>query len=346
MRIGEARRTLIAALLTFVTLPCLLRAQSSPSDRMQEHRERAEHCLEVHDFAGAEHEYREMLAIDPQSSSAWTGLGVLLYGSGRAEAAYEALQKALSIDPAAPRAELFLALSESDLRHCKEATPLLTKYFTAEPHGNLQRVTGLALLACTAGASDPIEALETAAHLKQLYPDDADVLFASAELYTRMWNDAAGELMARHPESYRVHELAGEVDEAQNNYEQAIREYSLTIEQNPKLPQMHYRIGQLYLRQGATDADDRAMAEFQKEKLVDPQSAVSDLAMGDIYLHGHKLTKHAHSMRKQPALTLRLSKRGSDSQRSCWNEGTRMLPFASCRQSSPIIPKVRKPTTF
>lgn len=289
MRIGEARQTIIAAWLALAILPGLLSGQSLSPDRMLEHREKAEQALKAHDLAAAEHEYREMLAIDPQSSSAWTGLGVLLYGSGRAEAAYEALQKALSIDPAAPRAELFLALSESDLRNCKEATPLLIKYFATEPHGRLQRLTGLALLGCTAEASDPLPALQTAARLKQLYPDDADILFESAELYTRMWNESASELMAKHPDSYRVHELAGEVDEAQNNYDQAIREYSLAIEQNPKLPQMHYRIGQIYLRQAAADADDKAMIEFQKEKLVDPQSAVSDLAMGDIDMHEHKL---------------------------------------------------------
>jgi predicted Zn-dependent protease len=276
-------------LLALVTLPGLLCGQSASPDRLQEHRERAEQDLKAHDLAGAEHEYREMLAVDPQNVSAWTGLGVLLYGSGRAGDAHAALQKALIIDPAAPRAELFLALSEADLRKCDAATPLLSKYFATEAQGNLQRLTGLALLGCTAGASDPLPALQTAARLKQLYPGDADVLFESAELYTRMWNESASELMAKHPESYRVHELAGEVNEAQNNYDQAIREYSLALEQNPRLPQMHYRIGQLYLRQAAADADDKAMVEFAKEKQVNPQSAVSDLAMGDIDLHDHKL---------------------------------------------------------
>jgi tetratricopeptide (TPR) repeat protein len=306
MRIGEARQTIIAAWLALITLPGSLSGQSLSQDRMHEHREKAEQALKAHDLTLAEHEYREMLAIDPQSSAAWTGLGVLLYGSGRAEAAHETLQKALSIDPAESRAELFLALSESDLRKCKEAAPILIKYFATEPRGHLQRLTGLALLGCEAGASDPLPAVQTAARLKQLYPDDADVLFESTQLYTRMWNETAGELMATHPESYRVHELAGEVQEAQNNYDQAIREYSLAIEQNPKLPQMHYRIGQLYLRQAAADADHRAMIEFQKEKLVDPQSAVSDLAMGDLEMHGHKLDQaqplYEEAIRLDPTL--------------------------------------------
>jgi tetratricopeptide (TPR) repeat protein len=252
---------------------------------------RAEQSLRAGDLANAEREYHEMLALDPQNSQAWTGLGVLLYGSGRAEQAEDALKKALNIDPAAKHAELFLGLSQADLSQCKQATPILSKYFASEPTGKLQRLTGLALLGCAAGDSDPLPALQTVVRLKQLYPGDPDVLYESAELFTRLWNENAGELMAKHPDSYRVHQLAGEVYEAQNNYDQAIREYSLALQNNPKLPEMHYRIGQLYLHQGSEEVDEKAMNEFRQEKAINPVSAVSDLAMADIEMHRHNLDK-------------------------------------------------------
>jgi len=232
-----------------------------------------------------------MVAIDPQSSEAWTGLGVVLYGTGKADLAMPALEKALKLDPSSTRAELFLGLSEADMRKCAEATPLLTKHFQSEPVGNLQRLTGLALLSCTVGAANALPALETAQKLQQLYPNDADVLYESAELYTRLWNGVAGALIAQHPDSFRVHQLAGEVYEAKNNYPQAIREYSLALERNPKLPQMHYRIGQLYLHQDSEDVDQKAMEEFRQEKAIDPDSAVTDLAMAGIEMHRHELDK-------------------------------------------------------
>jgi predicted Zn-dependent protease len=149
-------------------------------------------------------------------------------------------------------------------------------------------------------------ALRTVARLKQLYPDDADVLYESAELYTRLWTEDAGELMAKHPDSYRVHQLAGEVYEAQNNYDQAIREYSLALDANPKLPQLHFRIGQLYLHKGAPDADAKATAEFRQELAVDPQSAVSNLALAEINRHEHKLSEakplYEQAVRLDPTL--------------------------------------------
>jgi tetratricopeptide (TPR) repeat protein len=288
MQMRWLRLMLAAGVVAGLSSGSILRGQSG-SDDLAQHKARAEQALRVNDRATAEKEFRAMLSIDPQDSEAWTGLGVLLYGSGNAVEAGKALQTAITIDPNARRAELFLGLSEADLHNCSKAMPILLKYFAEEPVGNLQRLTGLAVLSCNSGTGDTMAVVQTALRLKQLYPADADVLYASAELYTQLWNQSAGELLAKHPDSYRVHQLAAEVYEAQKNYDQAIREYSLALAANPKLQQMHYRIGQLYLQQGAPDADEKAMEQFGLEKLVDPESAVSDLAMAEIYRHQHNL---------------------------------------------------------
>lgn len=306
MSTGRAQPKSVIAFLILWMACCLLAAQSTASDSLAQHMEKAAQALRSNDMAGAEREYRAILAADPQNGQAWTGLGVLLYGEGRSGDAIAALESALRIDPGAANAELFLGLSEAGLRQCGTAIPILTKYFAAEPAGKLGRLTGLTLLECDANATDQMPAIQTAERLKQLYPDDEDVLYQTAELYTRLWNQTAGELMAKHPDSYRIHELAGEVYEAKNNYAQAIREYSLAVERNPRLPQMHYRIGQMYLREGGEDVDDKAMSEFEKEKLVNPDSAVSDLAMAGIEMHRQNLDKakplYEEAVRLDPTL--------------------------------------------
>jgi len=81
------------------------------------------------------------------------------------------------------------------------------------------------------------------------------------------------------------------VYEAKNDYDQAIREYSLALERKPDLPNMHYRIGQMYLHQDSEEVDDKAMKEFIEEKSIDPDSAVTDLAMAGIEMHRHNLDK-------------------------------------------------------
>ena len=281
----------VIAITALLITPCILPGQASPPNttELQQHISKAVQALRLSDKSAAEREYNEILKIDPQNTQAWTGLGILLYGAGKPEEAIQALQSALKSNPAAKRAELFIGLSEAELHNCTQSMPTLSKYFDTEPAGKLQRITGLALLGCAAGSADPLPALSAAERMKKLYPGDADVLYESAELYTRMWNESAGELMAKHPDSYRVHQLAGEVYEAKNDYDQAIREYSLALENNPKLPQMHYRIGQLYLHQGSEEVDEKAMEEFRREKEINPESAVSDLAMADIEMHRHQL---------------------------------------------------------
>jgi predicted Zn-dependent protease len=258
-------------------------------------------------MAGAEREYNEILKLDPQNGQALTGLGILLYGAGKAQEAIQNLESALKYDPSEKRAEIFLGLSEAQLGRCAESMPILSRYFESGPPGKLQRLTGLSLLGCESGDADPLLALQAVNRLKQLYPGDPDVLYESAELYTRLWNESAGELMAKHPDSYRVHQLAGEVYEAKNDYDQAIREYSLALQNNPKLPQMHYRIGQLYLHQGSEEVDEKAMEEFRREKEINPESAVSDLAMADIEMHRHQLGRakplYEEAAKLDPTLT-------------------------------------------
>lgn len=280
--------------------------QSSTASLLQDQTTKVEQSMRAQDNAGAIKEYRAMVAADPQNSQAWTGLGVLLYGSGHAAEAADALQKALKINPQAPRAELFLSFSQADLQQCGTALPVLQRYFESEPAGKLQRLTGLTLLQCSASSHDTATALRTASRLTENYPGDADVLYESAELYTRMWTETADQLIKTHPESYRVHQLAAEVNEAQGNLAQAIRQYRTALSENPKLPQMHYRIGQLLLRTGDADADEKAMAEFRDELAINPQSASSALAMGEIERHRGKLPEaiaaYTQALSIEPAL--------------------------------------------
>lgn len=307
MQIGLGKSGSLLPFVVFFLASNFLVAQSSDSPgSISQHMQNVAQALRANDRASAEREYRQILTIDPENGQAWTGLGVLLYGEGKAGDAVSALEHALRVDPGAKNAEIFLGLSEAGLNECGKAVPRLNSYFASEPAGKLEHLIGLTLLECEADAPDPIPAIQTAERLKQLYPGDEDVLYQSAELYTRLWNQNADELMTKHPDSYRVHQLAGEVYEAKDDYAQAIREYSLALERKPDLPRMHYRIGQLYLHQDSEEVDDKAMKEFQLEKSIDPDSAVTDLAMAGIEMHRHNLDKakplYQEAARLDPAL--------------------------------------------
>lgn len=285
----------LAAILPSAAFP----GQQAVSATSKQYAE-AERAIQSNDFAGAERAYRSILSQDARQTAAWTGLGVLQYGQGNLRDAADSLQHSLQIDSSdaiAARAKLFLGLAKSDLGQYDQATPLLQASFATAPHGKLQRLAGFALLNCVIASADPEAGLVTISKLRTLYPDDPDVLYRSAELYTRLWTQAATELIAKHPDSYRVHQLAGEVYEAQGKTDQAIREYKAALEENSRLPQMHYRLGQLYLREGGANIDQIAMGEFNAELATDPQSAVTLFAMGEIERHEQKLDAAAEHYR-------------------------------------------------
>jgi tetratricopeptide (TPR) repeat protein len=286
------------------SLPPVAFPRQQATGGISQHYAEAERAIQANDFASAERAYRAVLNVDARQTAAWTGLGVLQYGAGRSREAADSLHHALQIDSTgavAAQANLFLGLAESDLGQCDLAAPLLQASFATAPHGKMQRLVGFAQLNCVIASADPGAGLVTISRLRTLYPDDPDVLYRSAELYAHLWTQAATELIAKHPESYRVHQLAGEVYEAQGRTDQAIREYKAALQENSRLPQMHYRLGQLYLREGGDNVDRKAMDEFRAELAADPQSAVTLFAMGEIERHQQELdaaTEHYRAAMK------------------------------------------------
>lgn len=275
--------------------------QQHPPANIQQHFAAAEKAVQANNFALAEAEYGAVLAADPSNAQAWTGLGVVQYGSGHLDLAAKSLEKALQLNVLDRHAAVFLGLSDADLGRCSKALPLLQSQFTAMPQGKLQRLVGFALLNCLSGQSDTHQALAVVEKLQQVYPSDPDVLYKTAELYTRLWSQAAGALITEHPESYRVHQLAGELYESQGKADLAIREYRAALQENP-LPQMHYRIAQLLLHAGGPQVDDKALAELKAELLADSQSFVALYSMAEIERHQHSLAAAEQHYRQAIAI--------------------------------------------
>jgi tetratricopeptide (TPR) repeat protein len=276
-------QTLIVVTMSFVVVSMVLANAQDRTAEIQRDVEAAKRALGQNDLLQAEQEYGAILRLDPNNADVYTALGVALYGSGKLTEAVSALQTALRLDMAQKRADLFLGLSQADLGQCSQASPILKRHFPDESDSKLRRLAGLSLLNCNLSSENLDAGLDVAQKLRTFYPDDPDVLYKSAELYTRLWNQAAGELIGRHPESYRVHQLAGEVFEAQGKGEQAIKEYRLALQQNPRIPQLHYRSGQLLLQQADADSQKKALQEFRAELEVNPQAAPAEYAIGEIY---------------------------------------------------------------
>jgi hypothetical protein len=144
--------------------------------------------------------------------------GIAAFNQGDYAAAIRTLRSA----PASESRDLFLALSEAGTGKCSDAMPALERRYEAP---GLRRLASLALIQCLIAADRIPDALPVAARLESEFPADADVLYQSARLHMRAFNDAVSRMYQRAPSSFRVNQLSGELFELQGRVPEAMAEY-------------------------------------------------------------------------------------------------------------------------
>ena len=181
------------------------------------------------------------------------------------------------------RARVYLALTDAATGQCGAAIPALDSAFAAKNETSLHKIAGLALAQCRIAAKQFAEAEPVVRWLEAEFPSDADVLYVSADLHMKAWNDAIYRMYRNAPSSYRVNELSAEVFEAQSKYPEAVAEYRKAIAKNPKAINLHYRLGRALLLQSHDGAAlGAARKEFEAELQLNPSDAAAEYQIAQI----------------------------------------------------------------
>jgi tetratricopeptide (TPR) repeat protein len=207
--------------------------------------------------------------------------GIAAFKQGRYSVAVKELKEAAR-DPSDRVARVFLALTEAALGECKTALPGLTVNADSL-EAALYRLAGLAAVKCYSVNGNGAAASSLLQHLETRFPNDADVLYTSAKLHMRAFNDVTFAMFERVPASYRVHELSAEIFEVQNRHSDAVAEYRKAIALNPNAPELHFHLGRAILLQShSREALQEASAEFRSELKVSPEDSASEFQLGQI----------------------------------------------------------------
>jgi tetratricopeptide (TPR) repeat protein len=168
---------------------------------------------------------------------------------------------------------------------CKEALPLLKQEMSLHrARKDLKREAGFAGVRCAMFADQRDAALDFLRGLNREFPHDPDVLYISVHTYSDLSTRASQELAVTAPNSYQAHELNAESLELQGKWDAAAKEYKVILEQNPRLPGIHFRFGRLLLSKpdpAPTVAED-AKKEFQLELEIDPSNAGAEYVLGEL----------------------------------------------------------------
>ncbi len=214
--------------------------------------------------------------------------GLRLFHAGDLRGAERSFRAVLAAgDDATARG--FLALSLAGTGRCEEAVPELRRESAHAADNDVRRLTGLALVDCDARAGRFREALDVAARLKAANPADADVMYETARLFNRGWNETLREMFESAPGSFRVNQLSAEIFESQSNYTAAIAEYRKAIAKSPRTIGLHYRLGRAILMQShAPEALTGAGKEFDAELALNPGDAAAQYEAAEILVAQQK----------------------------------------------------------
>jgi tetratricopeptide (TPR) repeat protein len=183
---------------------------------------------------------------------------------------------------AASPAERAVSLAQSG--HCKEALPLLKQAKLQVADKDLRRRVGLLGVRCAMLTDQPDVATDFLRLLNREFPRDPEVLYLSVHTYSDLSSRAAAELATTAPDSAQGHELHAESLETRGKWDDAAQQYRLLLQQDPRLPGIHFRLGRLLLsKPNPSPAEaEEARKEMQQEIEIDPSNAGAEYVLGEM----------------------------------------------------------------
>jgi tetratricopeptide (TPR) repeat protein len=131
-------------------------------------------------------------------------------------------------------------------------------------------------------------ALKTLEGLPAAESASVEAAYWRARCYEKLATTAYLQLYRADPNSYRLHQLMGDLEQAKGDDAKAIEEYQTAIALRPSSPNLHYSLGHLLWKDLRVP---EARVELEAELALNPRhpGALNDL--GDTYLLEHQPTK-------------------------------------------------------
>ncbi len=176
------------------------------------------------------------------------------------------------------------AIKLAETGHCAEALPSLKKSVAQMADKELKRSAGLDGVRCAMSQNQLGTALAFLQVLTRDFPHDPDVLYLAVHAYSDLSTRASQELAQYARSSYQAHELNAEALEVQGKWDEAAKEYHAVLQQNPRLPGIHFRLGRLLLSKPNPEPTvaEQAKKEMEQEVEIDPSNAGAEYVLGEL----------------------------------------------------------------
>lgn len=137
-------------------------------------------------------------------------------------------------------------------------------------------------------AGQPDAALKALDALSTADGSSAEAAYWRARCFEKLATAAYLRLYQADPDSYRVHQLMGDLEAARNDDGKAIEEYRAAIALKPSAPNLHYSLGHLLWKDLKVP---EARVELEAELAMNPRHAGALNDLGNTYLFEHQPSK-------------------------------------------------------
>lgn len=261
----------------------LLPSQSGDKQQqIQEYTRRVQQDLQDKRPDLAISELKSLLAIDSGNLEARGNLGVLEYFSGRYTDAAQDLRATLNAKPDLWRIEALLGMSEKRVGETAKAQADLAKSFPQLDERKLKIETGLELIEVDYALNDLGKAGEVVNVLRQLEPENPDILYAAYRIYSELTNESILGLTMIAPESARMHQVMAHELARQAKDDAAIANYREALKLNPQSADIHYELAEMLFTQSSSSAQQEAEQHYKAALRSNPFDEKSVCRLGDI----------------------------------------------------------------
>ncbi|HET6177176.1 MAG TPA: tetratricopeptide repeat protein [Candidatus Sulfotelmatobacter sp.] len=258
---------------------------ASPSAGIHDHLRKAEEYLNAKDPDSAAKEFEAVLAVDPKNAQANANLGVIAFSRRDYRNASQYLRRALATDPSLTKTEALLGICQKRLGD-PSARALLEKSFPKLKDKPLRMQTGLELAGLYDQLGDPGATAAVMRSLVDLDPDNVDVLFMAQRVYAELADDTLNKLAVLAPGSARMQQVIAERLVNGGDLDNAIDHYRRALQLDPRLPGVHFELGEAILESARGDAGKEAEAQKELEAAVavDGDTAKTECEFGSLAL--------------------------------------------------------------
>lgn len=196
-------------------------------------------------------------------------LGIVYQQRGESERALAQFREAIRLQPDYVAPRVLMGSTLLALGRLPEATRELETAVKLQPKDPLAR---LQLAKAYRRREDMLQAVEQFQALRELAPQDPEYAYQSGRAYLDLSAWCYQRIIDLNPRSARAYQTLAENFREQKRPELAIRAYQHAAQLDPKLPEIHLALAQIYDEQGK---DAEAKKEIEQELTVVPESAAA-----------------------------------------------------------------------